>query len=67
MPVKNSLLYAAALSEQQIPFELHIYPFGFHGLSTADQLTNENLPDSIRHIHWLEDLKKWLKIMGITQ
>lgn len=33
VPVENSLLYASALREQDVPFELHIYPRGIHGLS----------------------------------
>jgi acetyl esterase/lipase len=40
VPVANSLLYAAACSKHQVPFELHIYPYGPHGLSTCDHLTN---------------------------
>ncbi len=33
--VKNSLYLAAALAEKKIPFELHVYPNGRHGLSLA--------------------------------
>lgn len=35
VPVENSLLFAQSLRKQQIPFELHIYPDGPHGLSLA--------------------------------
>lgn len=35
--VENSLLFAANLSAHQRPFELHIYPHGRHGISTADE------------------------------
>ena len=64
VPVMNSILYAEALSKYKIPFELHIYPFGPHGLATADNNTNDDLPNKYSHVHWLDDLKKWLKIMG---
>lgn len=37
--VENTLLFAAALRRQNVPFELHIYPEGPHGLSTASRLT----------------------------
>lgn len=37
VPVQNSLLYLAALAEQGIPFESHIYPHGAHGLSLCDE------------------------------
>lgn len=33
VPVENSLLLASALKEQGVPFELHIFPRGGHGLS----------------------------------
>ena len=32
VPVENSLMYATALSAHKIPFELHIFPAGKHGL-----------------------------------
>ena len=35
VPVQNSLLFAKALADHHVPFELHVYPNGEHGLSTA--------------------------------
>jgi len=35
VPVENSLMFANALKANNIPFEMHIYPEGQHGLSTA--------------------------------
>ena len=65
MPVMNSLLYAQALSNNKVPFELHIYPFGGHGLSTSDIHTVDAENDVTRHVSgWLFELKKWLKLMG---
>ena len=65
VPVMNSLLYAQALSKNKVPFELHIYPFGGHGLSTADIHTIDAENDVTRHVSgWLYELKKWLKLMG---
>lgn len=37
VPVQNSLHYAEALSERHIPYELHIFEEGEHGLSVATQ------------------------------
>lgn len=37
VPVENSLKYAAALKEKQIPFELHLFANGPHGYSLADE------------------------------
>lgn len=35
VPVENSLLFAAALSRNRVPYELHLYQDGAHGLSLA--------------------------------
>lgn len=35
VPVQNSLLFAKALADNGISFEMHVYPKGEHGLSTA--------------------------------
>jgi len=39
VPVKNSILYAEKLSEFNIPFELHIFPVGGHGLALCNKET----------------------------
>lgn len=64
VPVKNSILYASALSEHKIPFELHIFPFGYHGLSTCDKETVDN-PNSVCDYNkvWVEESLKWLKLI----
>lgn len=48
VPVENSLSLAAALRAQGVPFELHIYPQGRHGLGL-----NTELP-------WARDCLRWL-------
>ena len=35
VPVQHSFLFAAALRENKVPFEMHIYPHGPHGLGLA--------------------------------
>lgn len=44
VPVMNSLLYASALSANKIPFELHVFPKGPHGLSLCNKETWVNHP-----------------------
>lgn len=39
VPVENSMMYCAALASHKIPFELHVFPKGPHGLSLADRQT----------------------------
>ncbi len=58
--IKNSLMMELALAEKGVPFESHIYSYGGHGFSTADQwvVTNsvsERVPD------WVPDSIGWLK------
>ena len=64
VPVMNSLLYAGALSKHKIPFELHVYPYGGHGLSTVDTHTCDHLDEKTAHAHdWMDAVKKWLKLV----
>ena len=44
VPVKNSLVFANALAEHGIPFAMHIFPTGAHGLSLATSCTSGNDP-----------------------
>ena len=36
VPAENSILYAKALSKYKIPYELHIFPYGVHGLGLSE-------------------------------
>ena len=40
VPVENSMLYAAALQKQHIPFECHLFAEGDHGLSLCNEEVN---------------------------
>lgn len=66
VPVMNSLLYAAALANNNVPFELQIFPFGPHGLSTSDNQTCDDVKSAQIYAHkWLDEVKKWLEIMNM--
>lgn len=67
VPVQNSLLYAKALSDYKVPFELHIYPYGEHGLATVDGVVyaEEKAPNVARARKWVDDVKTWLKMIGV--
>lgn len=61
--VKNSLLYANALAEHGVPFQMHVYPHGKHGLGTADLITNKEIkPDAVYIRQWLNALHEWLQL-----
>ncbi|GAA0177690.1 alpha/beta hydrolase [Clostridium sediminicola] len=61
VPVENTLLFATALRKNNIPFELHVYPEGPHGLSLATEETgNENMPSMPHVATWIELCVQWL-------
>ncbi len=62
VPVENSLIFASALKKANIPFELHIYPDGPHGLSLGTRETISPNADRFNpHISsWIELCNKWI-------
>ena len=64
VPVANSIIYAKALTDNKVPVELHIYPFGGHGLGTSDKHTCDNVDEIVAYNSvWLDSMKKWLRLM----
>lgn len=47
VPPQNALLYAMAMAEHGVPFELHVYPKGAHGLANCNQEISANYGDAI--------------------
>lgn len=61
VPVANSLIYAEALAAHNVPFELHIFPYGKHGLSTVKSDPAKIIPpEGLRNRTWLELCRTWL-------
>lgn len=55
VPVENTLMFAAALRKAGVPFDLHIYEKGRHGIGLADK-------PPFDHPHpWANDCLFWLK------
>ena len=58
--VENSIVFADALAKNNVPFELHIYQQGRHGLGLADKYP-------FAHVHpWAMELLRWLKIQDLA-
>lgn len=60
VPVESSMRFAEALLQHHVPYELHIFPEGPHGLSLANKSTGTSLP-AVQpwidlSITWLENL-----------
>ncbi len=61
VPVENSLIFARALKRNNIPFELHIYPDGGHGLSLADEATTTDPNGIMPHVQtWMALCIQWI-------
>ncbi|HUD45586.1 MAG TPA: alpha/beta hydrolase [Candidatus Baltobacteraceae bacterium] len=59
VPVENSLMFAAALRQAGVPFALHIYPHGRHGIGLGSKV------DDPSHWHpWTHECRLWLKEQG---
>jgi len=52
--VQHSLLFAKALKDKKIPFEMHIFPFGHHGLGLA-QATKDVSKWSYLSTEWIKN------------
>ena len=65
VPVENSLMFAAALKEKNIPLELHIFAHGGHGLSlaTAETSKDDGLMIQESCAMWPELFAKWVKTL----
>ena len=67
VPVENTLMYAAALSANKVPFEVHIYPKGEHGISTGDELcfSKNQITEDIKHTqNWINHSIEFLNKYG---
>ncbi|MDR2201773.1 MAG: alpha/beta hydrolase [Clostridiales bacterium] len=60
--VRNSLLFAAALRKNGVPFELHVYPRGPHGISLATSLTSGSCAEDARIANWICDAAAFLRL-----
>lgn len=61
VPVENSLAFAAALRRAGVPFDLHVYQKGRHGIGLADKAPFANVHP------WAKDCVFWLKAQGFVK
>lgn len=61
VPVENSLLFAQALRKHGIDFEMHLYPYGRHGLSLGTKQTAKKanyIEPAVQS--WISLVETWL-------
>ena len=62
VPPENTLMFAAALRKNHVPFDLHIYQKGGHGKGLGDRTP------PFAHPHpWTGDCLFWLKVQGFVK
>ncbi len=68
VPVENSIVMAKALADHKVPFELHIWPSGNHGLSLVTRETGSGdgsggcgAPYTARAAEWIHSAAAWLR------
>jgi acetyl esterase/lipase len=65
VPVENSLQFAEALRQAGVPFDLHLYQKGGHGLGLG---VREYPPaDPAKLLPWTADCLYWLKVQGYVK
>ncbi len=61
--MENSVAFAKALRAHHVPFDLHLYSNGWHGISLADTEDGSHFP----HLHtWVKLEIEWLKLHGFN-
>ena len=63
VPVQNSLLFANALADAGVPFEMHIYPSGEHGASLGNAIVGRNTPILAA---WVSNSIRWMESVAAS-
>lgn len=68
VPADNAIRYALALDRNGISYELHVYPDGPHGLSTAHLDVNVKLTEvQKRATRWVEDCARFFRMFTVEE
>lgn len=67
VPVENAFRLALAYKKAGVPFELHIFEEGHHGLSVLNGFTSNEIPEISRcAAHWITLAADWLNSKGFA-
>lgn len=63
VPLDNALKLGLAYKQAEIPFEMHIYPHGPHGMALANKVTWNGNPDYYNQAiaRWVSDSVLWMR------
>lgn len=58
VPPQNSIMFAKALADAGTPFEMHVYPHGYHGASLGTPIVGWGRPTAL--CAWMNDSIRWM-------
>lgn len=62
VPIEHTIQMANALAQKKIPFEMHVYENGCHGLSLGTQATATAMPLLNSEVaQWIDSVQKWME------
>ena len=64
VPVENSLDFAAALQKSKVPYELHLYQKGDHGLGMGARTYTIGKTKQEELLPWTMEMGRWLQEQG---
>ncbi len=67
VPASNALRYAMALANKNIPYELHIYPEGVHGLSVGHFEINPETNSAKRVSEWVDACSTFFRMFTVEK
>lgn len=56
----HSLVFAEACRKNKVPFELHYFQFGLHGLALANSITDFGMPEQPNTSLWVTMFASWV-------
>ena len=65
VPVENAMLFASALRKEGVPFDLHIYEKGLHGMGLGFKVYSPYDPEKLHP--WTKDCLFFLKQRGFAK
>ena len=65
VPPQNSIMFAKALADAGTPFEMHVYPHGYHGASLGTPIVGWGRPTAL--CAWMNDSIRWMNSIKVEK
>ena len=62
VPAENAMRFALACARHKVPYELHVYPQGWHGLSTCNRELCGDEPYLKKNGQWLDNCAEFFRL-----